>query len=30
MIKIGARGFLNQPYDMSEMLQVIRKVLDED
>jgi FixJ family two-component response regulator len=30
MIKIGARGFVNKPYDMSEMLQVIRKVLDEN
>jgi FixJ family two-component response regulator len=29
VIKIGARGFLNKPYDMREMLQVIRKVLDE-
>jgi FixJ family two-component response regulator len=30
MIKIGARGFLNKPYDMSDMLQVIRKILDEN
>lgn len=30
VIKIGARGFLNKPYEMSEMLQVIRKVLDQN
>jgi len=30
MIKIGARGLLNKPYEMREMLQVIRKVIDEE
>jgi hypothetical protein len=30
MIKIGARGLLNKPYYMREMLRVVRKALDED
>ncbi|MCU0539454.1 MAG: PAS domain S-box protein [Desulfobacterales bacterium] len=29
LITIGAQGFLNKPYEISEMLQAVRKILDQ-
>lgn len=28
--KLGAKGFINKPYDMKVMLQKVRKIMDED